>query len=189
MAEWPPEMATAFEKHAANPVRQQVALPRDGAGDLVEILARNPALFAAWSDFSTALQVARRLPPREKELAILRVAWRCQAPYEWGQHVRRGLAAGVTRSEIDRVKRGPDDGGWDELDRALVRAADELHDDGTISDESWTVLAARYDHPQLIELTMLIGFYHLMAYVLNAFQVPLEDGIEGLDGLPTTAVR
>ena len=41
-------------------------------------------------------------------------------------------------------------------------------------------LAARYDERQLIELPMLVGHYHLVAFTLNSLGVQLEPGLEGL---------
>ena len=45
------------------------------------------------------------LPPRERELLILRTGWLCQAEYEWGQHVVFGKAAGLTDAEIARIEK------------------------------------------------------------------------------------
>jgi alkylhydroperoxidase family enzyme len=172
-------MTAAFATHAANPARRAAAGGYSPPGTLVGILARNPTLFAAWSGMSTALKETR-LPVREKELAVLRVAWRCRAPYEWGKHARRALAAGMSRDEIDRVTRGPADGGWAPFDRAILRAVDELHDCASVSDGTWAALAVRYDEAQLIEFAIVVGFYHLMAFILNALAVPVEEGYEGL---------
>jgi 4-carboxymuconolactone decarboxylase len=171
-------MTAAYEAHSSSrPVYAGIA--RSGPGDLVQILARNPDLYRVWFGFSTGLHRVRQLPERDKELGILRVAWRCQAPFEWGQHVRRALTLGVTQDEIDRVKLGPDDDGWDTFDRALLQAVDELHDQGSISNDTWAALSDRYDHAQLIEFLMVTGFYHLMAFLLNSLAVPLEDGVTG----------
>jgi hypothetical protein len=52
------------------------------------------------------------LPPRERELLILRTGWLCCAEYEWGQHVVIGKKAGLTDEEITRIKEGPDAKGW-----------------------------------------------------------------------------
>ncbi len=43
-------------------------------------------------------------------------------------------------------------------------------------DSTWAELADRYDEQQLIEVTMLVGQYHLVAFALNSLGVQLEDG-------------
>ncbi len=70
---------------------------------------------------------------------------------------------------------GPDAAGWSGMDAALLRAADELHDESCISDPTWDALAAELDEHQLIEVCMVVGQYHLVAFTLNSLGVQLED--------------
>jgi alkylhydroperoxidase family enzyme len=151
-----------------------------GATNIFATLVRHPGLFRKWSPFGGKL-LKGKLPARERELLILRTGWRCQAVYEWGQHVRLGLASGLTDTEIERIKAGPDAAGWDPFDAVLLRAADELHDDSCISDATWAALAARFDTQQLIEVPMVVGQYHLVGYTLNSLGVQREPGVVGFD--------
>jgi alkylhydroperoxidase family enzyme len=57
---------------------------------------------------------------------------------------------------------------------ALLRAADELHADAYITDPTWKVLAEHLDERQLIEVCMVVGQYHLVAFTLNSLGVELE---------------
>ena len=148
--------------------------------NIFRTLQRHPDLHRKWLRFGGYLLGGGELPPRDRELMILRVAVRCGSSYEWGQHVRSALASDVTREEIDRVPAGPDAGGWSAHDATLLRAADELHDTSTLSDATWAALAERYDERQLIEATMLVGQYHMVAFALNAFGVELDEGLEPL---------
>ena len=87
--------------------------------------------------------------------------------------------------EIGRVPAGSDAPGWDDFDRTLVRAADELHHDARIGDATWEALAARYDERQLIEVPMLVGHYHMVAFALNTFGVEREEGVAGFPAQPS----
>jgi hypothetical protein len=109
----------------------------------------------------------------------LRTGWRCRAEYEWGQHVIIGKAVGLTDDEILRLTDGPDASGWDPFDAALVRAADELHDDQFISDETWKALAERYSTEQLMDVVFAVGQYTLVSMALNACGVQLDPGVPG----------
>jgi len=152
-----------------------------GASNIFTTLVRHPGLFRKWLPFGGKL-LAGKIPARERELLILRSGWRCASEYEWGQHVLIGRAAGLTDDEIRRIQDGPDAPGWAPADATLLRAADELHDDSCITDATWAALAAHYDVRQLIELPMLVGHYHLVAYALNSLGVQREPGVPGFDG-------
>lgn len=150
------------------------------ASNIFATLVRNPGLFRRWLPFGGKL-LAGKLPARDRELLILRTAVLCDAEYEWGQHRLIGLKAGIEAQEIERVRRGPDAEGWDQFDAALIRAVDELHKRSCISDGTWETLASRYDERQLIEVPMVIGHYHLVAFTLNSLGVELEPGVEGFE--------
>jgi alkylhydroperoxidase family enzyme len=154
--------------------------PGTPASNIFTTLVRHPGLFRKWLPFGGKL-LAGKLAARERELLILRTGWRCRSEYEWGQHVLIGRKAGLSDEEIRRIKDGPDAPGWDRFDAALLRAADELHDDACITDTTWAVLAGRYDQRRLVELPMLVGHYHLVAFTLNSLGVQRESGVPGFD--------
>lgn len=147
--------------------------PQSGGGPVnpdFATLGRHPELLAAFLDFGVKFLADTALPPRERELAILRTGWLCGAPFEFGEHVRIGKQAGLTSEEIDRIKQGSSAPGWNELDRAVLGACDELHHDSMISDATWAVLERHLDERQLIELPILAGQYHKVAYIQNTMR-------------------
>jgi 4-carboxymuconolactone decarboxylase len=155
----------------------ELLAPLTNEGRVLNIFAtlvRHPRLFNRWSPFGGTLLYRGELSARHRELLILRTAWHCRAQYEWGQHVRIAKAAGLTDDEISRVPLGGDAAGWDGLDAALLRAADELHRDASINDDTWSALAAELDERQLIEVCMVVGQYHLVAFTLNSLGVEPE---------------
>jgi alkylhydroperoxidase family enzyme len=153
---------------------------RLGDNNIFPTFARHPDLFRAWLPFGGFLLTAGKLSGRDRELLILRTAVRTGSSYEWGQHVRISLDGGIEREAIDRVLEGPDAEGWTPHEAGLLRAADELHDDSRISDVTWKTLAETYDTEQLMEATMVVGHYHMVAFALNSFGVELDEGLEPL---------
>lgn len=147
--------------------------------NIYSTLARHPKLLKRWSVFGTHILYQSTLPPRERELLILRTGWLCRSEYEWSQHVIIGKASGLTDEEIDRITEGPDAAGWDESDIALLRGADELLADAFISDATWKKLSERFDTQQLIDIVFTVGQYHLVSMALNTLGVQLEDGLTG----------
>ena len=151
------------------------------AANIFSTLVRHPGLYRKWLPFGGKLLGGGKLPPRDRELLILRTGWLCNAEYEWAQHREISKSIGISDEEIARVRSGPDAPGWDPFDATLMKAADELHADARIADDTWAKLAARYDEKQLIEVPMLVGHYHMVAFTLNSLGVPLEDGLAGFE--------
>jgi 4-carboxymuconolactone decarboxylase len=149
------------------------------AVNIFRTLARHPKLFKRWLVFANHVLFKSTLPARDREILILRTGWRCRAEYEWGQHVVIGKAVGLSDDEIARIAGGSDASGWDPFDAALVRAADELHDDNFVSDETWNALSARYTPHQLMDMVFVVGQYTLVSMALNTFGVQLDPGVEG----------
>ena len=140
-----------------------------GPPNLFTTLARHRRLFLPWLMFAGRLMPGGRLPRRDGELLILRVAHNCGSEYEWRHHERIGRTAGLSAEQIEAVRSGGDM--FDERQQLLLRAADELHADRDISDELWDSLRARLSDVELIELCMLVGHYEMLAMTLNGLRV------------------
>lgn len=137
-------------------------------------LARHRGLFRRWLWFAGGLMPGGKLPRRDSELVILRVADNTGCAYEWGHHERLGQRAGLSAEEVERVRSGPDAPGWSPRQHLLLRAADEMHAEGEIGDELWSQLAAEFDERLLIELCLLIGHYEMLAMTLKSLRVQPE---------------
>jgi 4-carboxymuconolactone decarboxylase len=172
--EWPDELRAVLGS------RPPAVGARLGENNIFSTFARHPDLFAAWLPFGGFLLGGGVLDPRERELLILRTGYNCGSSYEWGQHVRIAERLGMDRGTILRVAEGPDADGWSAAQAALLRAADELHSRAKISEQTWALLAADHDERALIEIAMLVGHYHLVAFTLNSLEVDLDEGLEGL---------
>jgi AhpD family alkylhydroperoxidase len=151
-------------------------------------LARHRRVFRPWLRFAGRLMPGGRLPRAESELVILRVAHVTGSAYEWQQHVRLGLLAGLTDEEIARVRLGAQAPGWSPRQALLVAAVDALHADDVIGDDLWARLAAEYDEAELIEICLLTGHYIMLAMTLNSLGVALEPETPGRRGGASRAV-
>jgi alkylhydroperoxidase family enzyme len=137
-------------------------------------LVHHPALFDAWLPLATLLLNGSSFTPRQRELMIMRTAVVIGSDYEWGQHVV--MSAGILDDDDrQRIPLGAGAEGWTPLEAALLSAVDELHDHAGIGDTTWARLAEELEVRQLVELPVLIGHYHLMAYALHALGVQPED--------------
>lgn len=133
-------------------------------------LGRHRRLFWGWLLFAGALMPGGKLPRRETELVILRVASLAGSEYELTQHRRLGRKAGLSTEEIERVQQ-VGLAGWSGRDLLLLRAADALHADGDLDDALWGEVRAELDERRTIELVMLVGHYTMLATTLNTLRV------------------
>jgi alkylhydroperoxidase family enzyme len=179
---WPPEMREALA--AMMPPEPRHPQPsREGRPRAINTLgtfAHHPALARAFLTFNGHVIMATTLTERQRELLVLRVAARRRAGYEWAQHVFMANDAGLDDEAIARIAFGPDAPFWDELDAALLRAVDELVDDGAISEATWAVLAGHLDHQQLLDVIFTVGAYETLAWMMRSLDLDLDDEIPGL---------
>ena len=153
---------------------------KGGFYNVIGTLSRHPEASKRIGQVSThVLGPTSTLPPRDRELLILRTAWLCQAEYEWAQHVLIAQQARLTDAEINRCREGPEADGWTPFDANLLRAADELHAEQQISDATWAELSQQYDTLQMMDVVFAVGQYTLIAIALKSFGTPLDEGLKG----------
>jgi 4-carboxymuconolactone decarboxylase len=147
---------------------------------ILGLLARHPRVGGAWLAFSGALMDEGSLAERDRELLILRVGHRTRSRYLWPQHVVLGETAGLTPDEIRALGGRSETYAWDDRDRCLICAVDELVDHQMVTDATWLLLGIAFDEQQLLELLFVVGSYVCLAMVLNS--VGVESGTSGAKG-------
>ncbi|WP_416900233.1 MAG: carboxymuconolactone decarboxylase family protein [Minwuia sp.] len=160
--------------------QKEAVLPLASWGRVLNIfrtLLRAPRAFKrfnVWGGY--VLSDKNDLPPREREIIILRVGYLCSSGYEWAQHEVIGRDCGLTDIEIQRIKEGPASPLWNDLERAMLTAADELVRDHFVSDGTWAALSPLTDK-QKMDVVFTVGQYTQVSMMLNSFGVQLDDGL------------
>lgn len=143
--------------------------------NIYRTLAHHVDLYNRWSPLGQVLLNGTSISPRHRELAMLRMGWLCQSPYEWSQHARIAKAsAGVSEGEIRAIAEAPDGAMWSDIDRAVMRMADELRYDAMISDATWAALRKVYTDKQVMELLFTAAQYQLVSMALNTLGIQVE---------------
>lgn len=142
--------------------------------NLFLVLGRHRRLFRGWLRFAARLMPAGRLPRRDTELVILRVASLTGCAYELEQHRRLAARAGLSPQQVDDVLVGPSAPGWGDRERALLTAVDELIEDHDLSDAAWSALGAHLDERLLIEVVLLVAHYEMLATAITTLRIPLD---------------
>lgn len=140
--------------------------------------ARHPKLNEARMHRSNFINRISKLQPRHREMFILRIGWNCRSEYEWAQHV--GVVGRAREHGLDpvRIAEGSTAPGWTPLERAILRAVDELYRDALISDRTWADLSGTYDTEMLMSGVMTASSYRATSMSLNAYGVQLDPGDE-----------
>jgi alkylhydroperoxidase family enzyme len=134
----------------------------------------HPALVDGVMPFAQYITTAAStLPPRHRELLILRTAWLARSDYLWARHAT--AAASLTRDDIARVSRAAD-AGWTPFELTLLEAADELHRNSFISDDVWSALSAQYDTHNLMDAVFTIAELTMLAGTVNSVGVEIDAG-------------
>jgi alkylhydroperoxidase family enzyme len=153
---------------------------------LFRTIAHNPRILAKIR--SSNLLDRGSLDRSERELAILRTCARCESEYEWGIHVRVfARRFGLSQDQIDgtRTWHAADDR-WGPRGRLIVGLVDVLHETARIPSTLWRELELEFAAEQLIELIVLIGFYHTISFVANGLEIDLESDAARFPREPVT---
>jgi 4-carboxymuconolactone decarboxylase len=165
---------------AATPEQQALMAGRANGGQVLNVyrtLVNAPEAAEAFLKWGRYILSERNdLAPRQREIVILRTGFLCRSGYEWTQHVRVGKGAGLTDAEVEAIKVGADAPSWDAADAALIRAADELHKDFFISNETWAELGNHFTTKQQMDVVFSVGQYTQVSMFLNSFGVQLDPG-------------
>ena len=163
----------------------------EGIGTLLDKFPQGPdgpiALFRTLAHSERALKKVAQsglldrespIEMRDREIVILRTCVRCHCPYEWGVHVH-AFAKHVllTPAQVDdSASTHIDPTIWSEKERILIHWVDELVDDKSISDNLWNKASKVFSTNQLMELILLVGFYHSIAFLNNTLRITQEPG-------------
>jgi 4-carboxymuconolactone decarboxylase len=146
------------------------------AGPFAALLA-SPELADRVQHLGAFIRYDSSLPPSLSELAILVIARVVNSAFEWTAHEPHALRAGVAPAVVDAVRAGrrPDDLAADaaavhDYTRALVT-------DGDVDDATYDAARDAIGAVGVVELTVLIGYYELLARTLRAHRMEPSDTI------------
>ncbi len=124
--------------------------------------------------FGQSILTKQELDDHLRELAILRVAHLTGANYEWTQHVPLAKETGVTDAQVEALPQGADADAFNEVEKNVIRFTDEVTQNVKASAETFAALEKDLGPRQMVELTLAIGFYGMVARVMESFEVELE---------------
>lgn len=161
LAEFEPALKKRIQELWGNPV------------NLYRALGNHPALAGAWTEFAQSIRADARTPRALRELMILRSGQVQHSEYEWAQHLRMARKAGVRESQIAALASWRDSPEFDARERAALGMLEAVTE-GKVDDATWNAAAAQFEREEMMEL---VAFYSMVARVLDALRVPLDEDI------------
>jgi len=123
----------------------------------------------------TAILGRQKLDAKLRELAILRVAALSGARDEWVQHAPIARAAGATEAQVAALDRGDAAADcFDPLEQAVLRFTTEVLRDVRASEATFAELARRLSAQEIVELILTIGYYMMIARLLETTAVDID---------------
>lgn len=140
-------------------------------------LAQHPKLAIASQHFGRYVLVDSDLTTRQRELIVLRIAWRYNSAHQWTHHVLSGRKIGMVDAEFDALSAAGPSPIWSAEEQAIIDAVDQLCADGQINNLTWETLAQSMDTHKLMDLLYAIGLFTMNAWAFNAMGIELEPDV------------
>ena len=144
--------------------------------NVVKLVANCPKMGQEYFRFAGSVLRGESVPMKYRELATLRVGNLAGADYEFLHHTPLGLSAGLTRKQINEIGEWPESSLFDEQERTVLRYTDEVARDNCVTDETFKKLREYFSEHDVVELTLVIGYFVMLCRILVAFQLELEPG-------------
>jgi 4-carboxymuconolactone decarboxylase len=178
-----PDLTKAERTPAQSKIYEEIAGPRGGVvrGPFA-IWLRHPELADKANQLGNVLRVQGKLDKRLFELAILVVSRAWTAQYEWFAHAEAALAVGLSADTIKSLQEGKEPSFERPDERIVYKVSYELQVRHNLSDVTYAEAETSLGLPMLIELISVIGFYTMVAIVLNGFEAPVPGDAMPLAG-------
>lgn len=154
-----PEQEAAFDAVVAS--RGQMIRP-------FEVLMHTPALAMVLSDLGARIRFAGELSDHDRELAIMAAAAHHGCEFEWTSHQPLALASGVRAEVLAHLKGAPQR--LTASESVLVEFVRDLCSRAEISDRVFAAVADRLGTAGVVELSVLVGYYTLLAFAMGAVE-------------------
>ena len=147
--------------------------------NVVKLVANCPQMGQEYFRFAGSVLKGENVPMKYRELATLRVGNLAGADYEFLHHTPLGLSAGLIREQINEIGTWTESSLFDEQEQTVLRYTDEVARDNCVTDETFEKLREYFSEHDVVELTLVIGYFVMLCRILVALQLEMEPGFKG----------
>ncbi len=143
--------------------------------NVFKMMAHAETNFRPLVRLGSAILAQQKLSAKLRELAILRVANLSGCRYEWVQHVSLAMLMGATRLQVDAIENGETHAPcFDERERLVLDFATEIMSEVRVSDVTFARMRERFSPQEIVELILAIGYYMMVARLIESTGVEIE---------------
>lgn len=168
-----PEKMTDPQKKA---VAEISAGPRGSVRGPFWPMLRSPEFMNRAQKVGEYLRFVCPLDKRIGEMAALMGARAWTQQYEWNAHYPQAIAAGLKRSIADAIAEGRRPAGMAEDEEIVYDFLSELLANKSVSDPTYARTAAKFGEQGVIDLIAIVGYYTLLAMIMNVARTAIPDG-------------
>lgn len=170
----PPDQMTPRQKEVADAI---AGGPRGGLRGPYLALIHHPELADKLQALGEHLRYGAAISPANIEMVVLIVARHMNCQYEWFAHERiarntTDLADGIIKAlQVDAVPAVMTD-----EQKTLYGFCKEVIAQGRPTDSTYDQAIRHFGREGVLDIISLVGYYSLIAMVLNTSQIPLPEG-------------
>ena len=166
-------------KEQAPPGMKELFQQIEGNGariiNFYKVLANSPHVARNVIRLGNSLICRTTLSPKLRELTIMRIAKLCDCEYEWVQHTPVALQSGVSRAQLDAIGSWKESSNFDEEERAILQYVDEVAQNVKVADATFEALNKYLDEQNIVEITLAIGWWGMLARLFVPLEVEVDD--------------
>ena len=150
--------------------------------NLYKVVAHSPGLLLNFIRLGNSVMGRMELPPKLREIVVLRVARLTGSEYEWAQHAPLARQVGVSQKQLDAISHWENSTEFNNEERAVLQYTDEVAQKVKVADQTFNILKNFFSEQSIVELTLTIGYYEMVARLLVPLQVEVDESSVGSAG-------
>lgn len=169
----PEDKMTPAQKKAAAEI---AAGPRKEVKGPFVALLRSPEFMSRVQKVGEYIRYICPLDKRINEFAAIIAARHLNQQFEWWAHYRQAVEAGLKREIADAVGEGRRPTGMAEDEEIVYDLITEVLRNNGASDPTYARAVAKFGEQNLIDLLGVVGYYALLAIVMNVARTGVPEG-------------
>jgi 4-carboxymuconolactone decarboxylase len=175
---FPPLEWAAMTEAQKTMTRHVLDGPRTTMAGPFNAMLRSPVMGDYAQELGAQVRFNSSLPPPLREMTILMVTRHWTSHFEWNAHKRAALAEGLSPAIIAAIAAGEQPSAMQPDESALHRFCAELLETKRVGDATFAAARMAFGEQGVAEIIYTLGYYGLVAMLLNVDEHPLPEGVE-----------